>query len=229
MNRRYLNLLNSKKMTLIMSLPANDYHLAKIAWENGADVVKVHINIKHRASKTIFHSFDDEKENLVKILECAKGPTGIVLGSDVGLAVRDFNDVISAGFEFISLYAHHTPIEVLQSNKTIKMLAADYTYSKEEIKCLEKIGADVIEASIMHPETYGQSLSARDIISYRCICEETSIPIVVPTQHKVEASQLKVLTECGVNGIMIGAIVTGNKEETIAKTVSEFRNHIDKI
>ena len=34
----YLELFNKKKMTLIMSLPANDPALARAAWANGADV-----------------------------------------------------------------------------------------------------------------------------------------------------------------------------------------------
>ena len=44
-------------MCLIASLPQNTYELAKIAWESGADALKVHINIAlHRASQNHFGS-----------------------------------------------------------------------------------------------------------------------------------------------------------------------------
>ena len=39
---RYLKLLNSQNMTLIMSLPANAPALCRAAFEESADVVKVH-------------------------------------------------------------------------------------------------------------------------------------------------------------------------------------------
>lgn len=229
MNKKYLNLLNEKKLTLIMSLPENKAALAKVAWDNGADVVKVHINVEHRASKTIFRSFDEEQEELRKILSVAKGPTGIVLGGDLNSAAKDFTKVVDAGFEFISLYAHHTPIEILESQRIIKMLAADNTYTIEEIENFGKVGADVFEASIIHPETYGQALSVREILSYQCIVEKVKIPVVVPTQRKIHPSQLGVLARCGISGIMIGAVVTGNTEDSIGREVLKFRNAIDNM
>jgi hypothetical protein len=44
-------LLATKPMTLVVSLPENDYDLARLAWENGADAIKVHINVFHNATK----------------------------------------------------------------------------------------------------------------------------------------------------------------------------------
>ena len=37
------------RFPLVMSLPRNDPALAEAAWKNGADVVKVHVNVKHHA------------------------------------------------------------------------------------------------------------------------------------------------------------------------------------
>ena len=50
----YLKMLENPKMTLIMSLPKNDPALCRAAFEAGADAVKVHINVEHRASGSRF-------------------------------------------------------------------------------------------------------------------------------------------------------------------------------
>ena len=44
--------------------------------ENGADVVKIHINVKHHASQTLFGSFEEERGAIEAMLAEAKGPYG---------------------------------------------------------------------------------------------------------------------------------------------------------
>lgn len=227
MKENYIDMLKSKKLTLIASLPANDPYLARCGWESGADVVKVHINVKHRASNTLFKSFAEERDNLMQILSEAKGPVGIVLGGDPDSAGRDLNNVIEAGFEFVSLYAHHTPISVLSSGMT-KMLAPSYSYSMDEIACLSKY-ADVLEASVMHPDDYGTALTVRDIMLYSRIVSCTNIPVVVPTQKRILPDELNVLKDTGIKGIMIGAIVTGKERETFKKAVYTYKNSILRL
>ncbi len=229
MKKNYIDLLRSKKMTLIMSLPVNDPVLARVAWENGADVVKVHVNVEHRASKTLFKSFAEEKDKLNEILQSAQGPCGIVLGADTVSALRDFPFAAEAGFDFWSLYAQHVPAELLQDSSLAKMIALDSNYTAEEVRTLEKIGADVLEASVIKPETYGQPLTAKEILTYTAICSGTSLPVVVPTQRYIKPNEVLVLSRCKVAGIMTGAVVTGKTADTIAKALGAFRNEIDKM
>ena len=220
---KLFSLLNSK-FTLIASLPANDYRLAEAAWENGADAVKVHINVEHRASGTCFRSFDEEKDNLFKVLETAKGPVGIVAGSDPESAGRDCVKAVEAGFDFISIYAHHAPPSLLDVEAS-RMLAADYTYSLNECKLFGEY-ADIFEASVIAPDLYGARLHARDLFKYRLVCENTSLPVVVPTQKNILPSEVKFLREAGVSAIMIGAIVTGKTTESFGCAVRTFRDAI---
>ncbi|WP_312370659.1 hypothetical protein [Lachnoclostridium sp.] len=225
----YIDLLKNKAMTLIMSLPSNDPELAKVAFEYGADVVKVHINVEHRASKTHFGSIDTEKEKFEEMLANAKGPMGIVLGGETVIANNDFDKAAAMGFKFISLYGHHMPISVLQSKDVYRMMACDYSYRLEEIKVFKEIGVDVLEASIVHPEGYGDDLNSRDILNYRILCKESGLPVVIPTQRKIKPSELSILDEVGVSGIMIGAIVTGKEIESIKRTVCDFKEAILKL
>lgn len=229
MAKSFAELLREPPMTLIMSLPTNDPALARIAWEQGADVVKVHMNVEHRASKTVFGSFEQEKENLQQILEEAKGPCGIVAGGDLLSATRDYLAAANAGFSVISLYSRHMSPLILQHPKLTKMVALDNHFTVEEVKSLEKIGADVLEASVMDPETYGQRLSAKELLQYACICSNTKLPVVVPTQRAITPNELPSLQQCGVAGIMIGAVVTGKDALGIAQAIAEFRKHIDAM
>lgn len=226
---KFMTLLNHKNMTLIMSLPSNDPKLARCAFEYGADIVKVHVNVNHRASKNSFKSLDEERESFAQMLSEAIGPMGIVLGGDTQSAKKDLQQAEEMGFSFASLYGHHMPISVLQSTKLSTMMACDYTYSIDEIKRFKDIGVNVLEASIVHPDGYGDALNARDVLKYHMLCKESNLPVVVPTQRKIDPSEIGILHEVGVNAIMIGAIVTGAEIETIKRTVCDFKEAILKI
>ncbi len=225
MGEGFIEMLKAERLTLIMSLPRNDPGLAICAWENGADAVKVHVNVSHRASKTLFKSLEEEYESLKQILSDAKGPVGIVLGGDVEGADKDFEASLDMGFDFISLYIQHTPLKILASDRPIKMLAADYTYTMDEIGAFSSM-AQVLEASIIRPEEYGMPLNARDILHYKQLTVKAAMPVVVSTQKKVSLDEIALLKDIGIKGIMIGAIVTGTEKETVSKTIANFKKRI---
>jgi hypothetical protein len=225
MGEGFIEMLKAERLTLIMSLPRNDPGLAICAWENGADVIKVHVNVCHRASKTSFERLEEEYESLKQILSDAKGPVGIVLGGDTEGAAKDFEASLNMGFDFISLYMHHTPLKILAFDHTIKMLAADYTYTMDEISEFSSM-AQVLEASIIRPEEYGMPLNARDILHYRQLAVKAAMPVVVPTQKRVSLDELALLRDIGINGIMIGTIVTGTEKETVSKAIANFKKRI---
>lgn len=226
---KFIELLKNK-FVLIMSLPQNDPKLVEAAIEGGADVLKVHINVEHRASKTLFRSLNEEYNNLREILAISGDrPCGIVLGGNIDYPVQELTQAYEMGFDFISLYAHHTKPEVLNNKNISKMIAVDYTYDSQDVKVLEILGIDAIEASIMHPEEYGSLLSVKDIIKYKIIRESTSLPIIVPSQKYIMPSYVKILKDIGINGIMIGAVVTGKTSDAIYRKVMEFRKSIDSM
>ncbi|WP_429149335.1 hypothetical protein [Anaerotaenia torta] len=210
-------------------MPANDSELARIAWEEGADAVKVHINVSHRASKNHYASFEEEKQELLQILADAKGPCGIVAGCDVETVIQDYRNATEAGYSFVSLYAHDMPLCLLEDPSIVKMVAFDSSYDMAYLKNLEKLGADVFEASVMQPESYGTRLSMRELLQYADICGRTSLPVLVPTQRDIKPHEVGHLLACGVKATMIGAIVTGKTPDSVRKAVAEFRNAIDKL
>ena len=227
--KNFKQMLKSNKHSLVISLPVNDASLAQAAWQEGVDAVKVHINVEHRASGSTFGSYAEEKEVLEQIISEAKGPCGIVAGVGLDAVSADYKNVIAAGFNFVSLYAHDMPIALAQDDAILKMVAFDSSYDMAYLKHLEKANADIFEASVMRPESYGDSLSVKELLIYANICENTSLPVLVPTQRNVLPCEISALAACGVKATMIGAIVMGREEDGIRRAVAEFRNAIDKL
>lgn len=225
----YLSVLNQKRPALIASLPGNRLDLAKAAVECGADVLKVHMNVEHRASGLHFGTFEEEKDILRQILSVANGPCGIVAGNSVKDVERDYLQAFELGFEFISLYASATPLSVLCTPGLVKMIALAHDYTLEQVHSLSSIGADVLEASVMRPETYGQRLTATELMEYSAICRESSLPVVIPTQRAILPDEVEQLAACGAAGVMVGAVVTGSQEDGFRRSVSAFRNALDKL
>lgn len=226
----YLSVLNQKKPALIMSLPGNRAELARIAVEAGADVIKVHMNVQHRASGLHFGTFAEEKENLAQIREIAGNrPCGIVAGNSVEDVERDCRRAAQLGYSFVSLYASATPLSVLAYPDMKKMIALAPGYTLEDVRRLSEIGADVLEASVMEPQTYGQRLTAKELLEYASITANSKLPVVIPTQRAIRPEEVKQLASVGIAGIMIGAVVTGKEPDCIKRSISEFRNAIDRL
>ncbi len=224
----YLSMLHEKKLTLIMSLPENNPEMCRAAFEAGADVVKCHVNLSHRASGNQFGTFSQSREVLWQMLGDRKGPMGIVPGADPDIVEKDMEEILKMPFSFVSVYGHHAPPALMESQIPV-MAAADASYSLEEIRALELCGAGVIEASIVPGSEYGTRLTLRDLARYRAIADAVTVPVVVPTQRRILPGDVPVLARTGVRGIMIGAIVTGKEVQSVEETVRAFRRAIDAL
>ena len=224
----YLQMFSQKKLVLIMSLPRNDPAWCRAAFEAGADAVKVHINVTHRASGTHFGRLEEERPALEEMLARRSGPMGLVLGGSLEDAALDAREAAAMPFSFHSVYGHHMPAWALGGGVPL-MAACDGGYSMDEIRAMPAAGADVLEASVIPGGEYGKALSMRDLLLYTSIARAVSIPVVVPTQRAIVPREVETLVRAGVKGLMIGAVVTGKEEKTIAQAVSAFRRAIDEV
>ena len=224
----YLQLFETKKLVLIMSLPCNDPALCQAAFDAGADAVKVHINVEHRASGTHFGRLAQERPALETMLEHRKGPMGLVLGGSPEAVALDALEARDLPFAFHSVYAHHMPAWAVGGGVPL-MAACDGSYSLDEIRDMPACGTDVLEASVIPGAEYGQPLSMRDLLKYQLIAQNVSVPVVVPTQRAIRTEEVAALVRTGVRGLMIGAVVTGREASTIARAVEAFRKAIDEV
>lgn len=220
--------MQKDKFTLIVSLPKNSVKLAKAAEEGGADFLKIHLNVLHRASKTKFGSFLEEKNRIKKILNDVKIPVGIMPGEKVVASFSEMMELEQMGIYFFDIYIQNCPATFLKL-KMKKIFAVDYSFNLGYIYFLNKLGMDALEASIIQPLEYGKNLSIDDLTKYKLLASLCKKDVIVPTQRKILPEEIPLLKKIGVSGIMIGAIVTGTDVESIKDATTKFRNAIDEI
>lgn len=227
---RLLTTLKRKKFSLIASLPENSYEMAKIAWEAGADAIKVHINVFHRASQNTFGPLTEIRNTFERIIAESPVPVGIVAGEDPILVEDLLDDIVTMGFDFISLYGHFMPASLVERRDITTFFAVNSDYSLEEIRHLsQSFFGDILELSIIAPEHYGKRLSARDLAKYNYIATHAVAPTVVPTQKLVYPSDVKSLYRTGVSAVMVGAICYGRDPEKMRQVIKSFRSEIDRL
>lgn len=226
---RFIEKMKGDKLNLVVSCPKNDYEYVKAAWEEGADAVKIHLNVHHHASDNNFYSLKEDIDFVKKVLENSPVPVGVVVGGSPEVVRKDFPNVLKENFDFLSLYLHDAVSEILDQDKITRMFACNYTYSLDEIKDFEKAGAEILEVSFMHPDDYGKPATLRDWLKYKQINEIATIPTLLPTQKKILPSEVKKVKEVGFNAIMIGAVVTTNDFEPFKQAVRDFRKAIDDL
>lgn len=226
---RFIDKMKSKKMNVVISCPKNDFEFVKAAWEEGADAIKIHLNVHHHASGNTFHCLHDELDFVKQVLQESPIPVGVVVGGSPEIVRTDFLNVLNQKFDFLSLYLHDVVSEVVNQSKITKMFACNYTYTLDEIKQFEQTGAEILEVSCIHPDEYGKPLTMRDFLKYRQINEAVSLPTLLPTQKKVLPEEVKLIHEAGFSAIMIGTVVTTEDFETYKKVIRDFRKAIDAL
>lgn len=224
----YMQLFEEKQHPLIMSIPCNDADIAEAAFNAGADAVKVHVNLTHHASKFHFGAASEHRECFERLFACRRGPLGVVLGDSAQIVRDTFADTLAYPFDFVSLYAAHTPTEILRLPQA-RMIACDGNTTLKEVEEFAGMGANILEASMLPPEEYGKPLQMMDLIRYRQLVEASGLPVVVPTQRAIRPEDVKALFDVGVRGLMIGAIVTGVTRDSVKRAVEIYRNAIDRL
>ena len=215
-------LVNKKDFSIIISLPKNELALAKAAFEYKIDAIKVHLNVEHRASGTFFGSWREEKETVANIINAATVPVGLMPGTLTKMILpEELKDAISLGIDFIDCYDYDTPLWLYQS-KVTKMIALGKDFTFKDIKALNRLKVNVIEASVIKPENYGQELTLKDIELYQSIVSYSQLPVFVPSQKKIKPEHLKMLHKIGVKGVLLGVISLGNTEASFRENIPQF-------
>jgi hypothetical protein len=57
----------------------------------------------------------------------------------------------------------------------------------------------------------------------------TTLPVIVPTQKSIRASEVPIIWDAGAKGIMIGECVTGKTATSIKAVTKEFRAAAEAI
>ena len=230
---KFSDMLRDKKFSLLVSLPANDLKLAQAALEGGADAIKVHCNVWHRASGHTFGTYDENKEFLRQLIRlCGDTPVGLMPGtSEAFIKEADRLELEEMGVSYVSAYSHHLPCFMMETEKLTNAVAIDLTYSNDTLDAVRDSDIEVLEASIVKGEDYGKELYYADILRYAQIAAKCGKPCVVPTQKKIKPSEVKHLYRAGCKAIMIGAVVIGQDPSPgeLRAVTAAFRQAVDAL
>lgn len=229
----FLDLMQERKFVLVVSLPANDLELAKAALEGGADAVKVHCNVWHRASGRTFGTYEENKGFLRELIElCGHVPVGLVPGtSEAFISESELRELEEMGLDFISAYSHHLPAFALDSRKITNAVAIGSDYTESLLDAVRESDIAVLEASVVQGEAYGQDLTCGDILRYSSIVRRTGKTCMIPTQKKIRPEDVHHLYRAGCRALMIGAVVFGQKPapEEVRVITAAYRAAVDAL
>lgn len=229
----YKEMICSNRMSLVVSLPANDLDLAKAALRGGAQALKVHLNVWHRASGNTFGSFEQQKGFLQELIALAQDvPVGLVPGADEAFITEDeMRQLEEMGIKFFSCYSDNLPAFLVYSKKIRHMVAIHNNYDDHILNGVRHSPlVDVLECSIMPGDVYGSPLVYSDVLRYTDVVEKTGKPVLIPTQKKIRPDEVRALHDAGCKAVMIGAIVMGDKTPAeCERATAAFREAVEAV
>ncbi len=215
--------LTKNKFLITVSLPKNDAALAVAAEESGADAIKVHTNVVHKASGTRFGTWEEEKTAIKQIIASVKCPVGLMPGAKLTVSPEELKEAYELGIDFIDIYDFDMPAWMLRSEPA-KMVALGSDFSIERAKSLGTLGADYIEASIVPSDFYRDPLTVRDLENYTALAAAVKQPVLVPSQKLLKPEHVEIFKKAGVKGIILGTISIGGTPESFREKLPRFIN-----
>ncbi len=202
--------------------------LARAAAHAGADLLKVHINVRHRASGTEFGSLKAERDRLLEILNVGL-PVGLVPGEETMATPNELPQIRAMGFAFLDAFIHVLPPYLYTAGLPV-IPALPHSIARHYLIQVRDLPGEWVEAAIVAPEGYGQPPADGDFAALQTAAEVTGKRLIVPTQRQIAPADLSRYFDIpAVSAVTIGAIVTGLDPNSLARTTSAFRHALDRV
>ncbi len=216
----------SRRGLLVVSLPRNDPELAQAAIDGGADLLKAHVNVHHRAAGTVFGSLSEEMDRLNAILELGL-PTGLVPGEERMVTPGELP--LLRRFAFLDAYLTHLPLYLYAAGVPV-VPAIPHDYPVEALTFLRRLPGEWAEAALVPPQGYGRPPAEEDFAALVRAAEASGRRLIVPTQRRIRPEDLEhYFALPAVWAVMIGAVVTGADPGGIRSTTLAFRRRLERI
>jgi len=215
--------MQKNKMTLIAEVPDNDVGLADVATHAGADVLLLRINTHS------LNDFETERDNLEKLLAHAKVPVGLSAGWEKLLRRDELAELDQLGFDFINIGIEHLSSSMVGTEHIAKVLKLNSRFSLDDIVEVSRHSYLAMDAAIVPTSGWGRDLIVGDLQNYISIVLSSALPIIVPTQRLIKASEVAIISDTGARGLILTPVVCGTSAKHLRRAVAEFRGAIDAL
>jgi len=211
---RLVSLLSKEPLTLIVKLPENTAEMAKAAEASGAGAICL--------------NYSEDKDTLRDIIDAVKIPVGMSLDENI-LTSSEMKDFKKLGFDFIDIPSNDAPDHLLKMGGFGRILALDPDYGGLDLTRLSDRPIDGLDAAVIMPEDWGKDLTVGDLQQYITIAMSTTLPVIVPAQKSIRASEIPIIWDTGAKGIMIGENIIGDNVQSMKAVIKEYRSAIETI
>ncbi len=87
----------------------------------------------------------------------------------------------------------------------------------------ERVGGRVVKRYV------GKELVIGDLQNYIAIALSSNLPVIIPTQRHIKPSEVAIVWDTGIKGLMLTRVVLGETAKTLEKAVREYRIAIDDL
>jgi hypothetical protein len=212
--------LTSGAFPVIVSLARHDLDLARAAKDAGVDAIKLHLNAYHRASKTTFGSFAEERPFFEAVAKLGL-PLLVMAGQETVPTETEMDELADLGVEGFNVYFKHMQPHLLRSRLRPMPAMADAS-TDEDLAEMSGLEGVIIEASITPFAEYGTVLNDADLAAYSHITDRVAAPVIAPSQKRFVPADVPRLREAGIDAALLGVIVTGDKPRSMLDSVAPF-------
>lgn len=220
--------LNGEQACLLISIPSNSVEPALAAQAGGAEGIKLHMNVTHHATGVTFGTWEEEAENIIKVIQAVDIPVGLVPGESLDLSLAVLKSAAEAGIQFVDSYSQFWPAAIQKVEGLDMWAAFDSSFSLDEMCTIASFPwVDAVEASIIPAAEYGSYLSWRDLNLYVQLQKAIQKPVIIPSQRNIRLDDIPALLPLGLKNFLIGAVTLGRSPEQIERLTRQFRQALD--
>jgi len=214
-------------VAVVATLPQNSSEYASAASQAGADAIMVGIDKTDTSLPGLFGSFDLMEDSIDSILSTTSVPVGISIGDSRPLIEENWERIVSKPFRFVNMFAHHMPPFVLEDDRVEKLVSIGSGYMLEQVKSISEMdGVSALEAAIVAPQGRNHIFSALDLATLGVLASLSARPLLVRTQKKMGAKDIRSVIRSGVRGISVDAASLEPGIEAYRDAITTFRSQV---
>lgn len=214
----------ARTLPVVASLPQNTTEYSVAAQEAGADAVVVSVNKTENAFPGLFADFEYQEKEIAEAISVLNVPVGIAIGDAKPLAREMWEKIAGHPFSFVSMFAHHMPLFVLEDSRIEKFVSVGPGYMLEQVKSIsqfDQVGA--IEAALISAQARSNPLNLLDLSTIRLIAGLSAKPVFLRTQKRTGAGDTQLFQSAGVRGLVLDSAVLETGVQPFAEALRELK------